>query len=377
MKKLTIFIALLTLIIVFCLCSCAGTPTEGLKYNLLSDGTYEVSIGSATDVSKMVIPKTVSEKPVTKIAEFGFAGATNIESVSLPKTITIIGESAFEGCTSLKKINIPSSVSTVGIFAFSSCESLEKITLPEEIKELGDGAFCGCTGLEEISIPSVEIKSLGASLLADCTSVESITVPFVGASKDSDTDLKYIFGDVAPEALTSVKILSGKIEDGDFKNLGSIEKIEITDEVASAGISKDAFGGCVSLQYNEYKNGLYLGSKKNKHIALIEAKNTDIESCKIAKGTKIICQSAFEGCEKIEEIKLGKNVERIETGAFKGCKNLQSVYIPRGVKVIEEDAFNGCIRLTIKCESEETPREEGYSWSSDWNPLNRPVVWGE
>ncbi len=377
MKKLALFITLFSLILVLGLCSCGKKPTEGLRYNLLPDKTYEVSIGEATEVEEIVIPSTYKDVEVTKIGDFGFFGATSIESVRLPKTITSIGESAFEGCTSLKKINFPDSLTDIGIFAFASCEALEEAVLPEGMSKIGDGAFCGCTGLKAVKITSMEIYSLGASLLADCTSLEEVTVPFVGRARSSDDGFKYIFGGIAPKTIKSVKILSGELKDGAFKGFSSIEKIEITKEVADAGIVKEAFKGCTSLKYNEYGNCLYLGSKKEKHLALIQAESTDIKTCKIAKGTKIICQGAFEGCENLEKIKLGKNVEIIKTGAFKNCRNLQDIYIPEGVKRIEEDAFNGCIRLTIHCESEEMPKGEGFLWSKDWNPLNRPVVWGE
>lgn len=377
MKKLSIFIALLSLILVLCLCSCNRTPTEGLKYKLLSDNTYEVSIGNAKGAEKIVVPEIVSEKPVTKIADFGFLGETNIKSVYLPKTVTAIGESAFEGCSGLEKIKLPKSITKIGIFGFAYCTSLEEIKLPREMTIIGDGAFADCTGLKKIEIPSESISSLGGTLLSGCTSLESVTLPFVGSAKKCEEGFDYVFGGDIPKFIKHVKILGGSLKDGDFKGMKALEMVEITDEVAEAGVSKDAFYGCTSLKYNEYKGCVYLGSKDNKYVALIKAKSTDIESCKISRKTRIICRNAFEGCDKLESVKLGKNVVRIEDGAFKDCKNLQSIYIPKSVKYIEEGVFNGCIRLTIHCEAEKAPSGQDGSFSKEWNPLNRPVVWGE
>ena len=46
--------------------------------------------------------------------------------------------------------------------------------------------------------------------------------------------------------------------------------------------------------------------------------------------------------------------------------------IPNTVTGIGINAFGNCNLLTIYCQSESEPS----GWRSDWNNLNRPVVWG-
>jgi len=80
------------------------TPyTEGLSFKELSNNSYEVSIGTATD-STIVIPSTYNGKPVTKIAANAFAGKNNIKSIYIPKSITEVGAGALKNCTGLNKI---------------------------------------------------------------------------------------------------------------------------------------------------------------------------------------------------------------------------------------------------------------------------------
>ena len=52
---------------------------------------------------------------------------------------------------------------------------------------------------------------------------------------------------------------------------------------------------CSSLVYNEYNNALYLGNPSNRYLALIEAKEESISTCRIHSDTKVIAGEAFRG----------------------------------------------------------------------------------
>ena len=117
MKKL--FLALLlgmTLALAFTSCGPVEDPgkpsddskvgTEGLSYQLLEDGNYAVSVGTATKVSNIVIPSTYNGKRVTVILDNGFADCTMLKSITVPDSITYIGDSAFDYCLELKSVHI-------------------------------------------------------------------------------------------------------------------------------------------------------------------------------------------------------------------------------------------------------------------------------
>ena len=81
---------------------------------------------------------------------------------------------------------------------------------------------------------------------------------------------------------------------------------------------------------------------------------------------------SFRLCDSLNKLVIGKNVEKIGKYAFAYCDSLSSVFIPKSVKTIDECAFLSFGDLKIYCE--ETSKPEG--WDKNWNPNNRPVIWG-
>ena len=93
-----------------------------------------------------------------------------------------------------------------------------------------------------------------------------------------------------------------------------------------------------------------------------------------------ISGEVFSGCTALEEIALPDGLQSIGYDAFNGCTNLRSIIIPLSVTEISRDAFENCPRLTIYAEAESKPEDwvDGYVFENylDWNPDDRPVIWG-
>ena len=102
-------------------------PTPGLRYTLIGDSAYYVSIGEATD-QNIVIAAIYNGLPVTTIEATGFQSSP-IRSVFIPKTIVYIGDYAFQYCGNLERVIIPSSVVGIGVGAFKYCVSLKAVRL--------------------------------------------------------------------------------------------------------------------------------------------------------------------------------------------------------------------------------------------------------
>ena len=97
------------------------------------------------------------------------------------------------------------------------------------------------------------------------------------------------------------------IDDQAFLGCGNLASVTIPDSVTS--ISASAFSGCSNLQFNEYGNAKYLGSKTNDYFALIETKSTNFSSYTIHNDTKIIANSAFSDCDSLTSITFNGTVE--------------------------------------------------------------------
>ena len=183
-------------------------------------------------------------------------------------------------------------------------------------------------------------------------------------------------------------------------------------------VGDGAFDSCDSLPLTKYDNALYLGDKDAPYTILIQAVDTDIESCIVHEDTKIIYDYAFLECTEVDEIiipsgiqyvgsyvfeecydlfptdsdyenayylgnaenpylvlvetkgkrelasvNIHENTEIIAPGAFAGCEALTSITLPENIRVIGQYAFEGCSKL----ESVSLP-------SSEWRVINGESV---
>ena len=64
--------------------------------------------------------------------------------------------------------------------------------------------------------------------------------------------------------------------------------------------------------------------------------------------TKVIDESAFDGCKNLKKVTLGKNVRNIVKGAFANCASLKDVTIPESVLKIGVGAFDKNVKLNKK-----------------------------
>ena len=124
-----------------------GTTPEGIRYALYQKHAEITGHTAKFDAEELVIPGTIGELPVTKIASVpepeesifdidktgGFYSCYSLKKVTLPEGLTDIGDYAFYGCRNLKEIEIPETVARIGRRAFAMCGSLNKLTVPAAI----------------------------------------------------------------------------------------------------------------------------------------------------------------------------------------------------------------------------------------------------
>lgn len=305
--------------------------TKGLAYSLLADGTYEVSMGSATG-ENIVIPSTYKGRAVTAIAEAGFQNCKDIEKITIPDGVTAIGNNAFDSCHALESVYLPDSMTTIGDDAFNYCLSLRNIVIPDSVTTIGDMAFRYCSSLTSVNIPD-GVTTIGDQAFYGCASLKSVVIP------DSVTSI----GDVAFFGCYELKIVEipgsiKTIEPHAFQGCTSLASVIISDGVTTIG--DGAFYYCISLK--------------------------DIE---IPDSVTTIGNNAFQSCTSLEQVDIPDSVTAIGWDAFYGCTSLESIVIPESVTTIGEGAFNACTSLTIYCKAESRPD----GWEDGWNGGRRAV----
>ena len=103
---------------------------------------------------------------------------------------------------------------------------------------------------------------------------------------------------------------------------------EVTDEDLAEGV-EDEFG--------------VIYSKDGKR--LLEGNKTLTEYT-VRKGTRVICDGAFYGCNSLTSLTLPSSLQSIGDCAFLGCKSLTSLTLPSSLQSIGDCAFEYCNSLT-------------------------------
>ncbi len=321
--------------------------TEGLEYELSSDKkSYSVvSIGTAKDVSNLVIPMTYQNLPVESIGLDCFADNVNLKNVTLSSNIKFVDERAFSECKNIEnvyylgtleewcKVTFNSSTANPCVYQSSLhminksgiLEKITTLTIPSEMSELSPFQFIGIKDLTDIIIPE-GITKIGRVAFASSPNLKSIELP---------KSLKMIDNDafVECEGIQTVKY-NGTIED--------YCKLEIINIYASPLKNATAV---YMLDQN----------KESKLITKIEIPETITE----------LSENIFYGWASLTEVLISKSVKKIGYNVFYECTSLEKI-LYEGSKTewekIEGIVYSGIPQEMIYFYSEEKPQGKGNYW---------------
>lgn len=153
-----------------------------------------------------------------------------------------------------------------------------------------------------------------------------------------------------------------KIENNAFLNKTNIVSIN---GQSIEYLGEKAFYGCENLKTVEMPkldsldNQVFMGC-----LSLVDV----ITSSSV----QTIYSEAFSNCSSLSSIYLPDSTKSIQDHAFSNCTSITSLFIPKTISNIGFEAFSGCVNATFYCEGESKPS----NWDQNWNPDNRPVVWG-
>lgn len=335
-----------------------------LTYQLSSDGTYYAIKSYGTSAAQdLIIPPTMSEIPVNKIADNAFYDCERLRSVTFPGSIDEIGKSAFYSCGKLKTLTflgVPnkikdsafnySPIDQVNISDIKSwCENGTISTsggTPFGIN--GNGYLCINNAIvTDLEIPEtvIEIKD---SAFHGCGSIEALTLP-----STLQTIKSYAFSRC--RNLTDVQLNDGLTTLGSyaFHNCQTLPKIEIPSSMTT--INSYAFGSCPALIEVRYKGTLdswmgitFTGIDSNPlcNGADLYCNDILIADLQIPEDLTAIPSYVFYKCKSISSLTIGNSVQTIGKCAFSGCKNLVDINMSNQVTKIDDGAFEHCSKIS-------------------------------
>ncbi len=173
---------LLALIVMFISAGCS--ETEGVTWNIDSNGTLTISGKGKMDEyqntdevpwhqHRLTIKEVVVEDGVKNICNYAFTGCADLKSVSIPNSVTTIGAMSFFGCEKLESIDIPESVKVISDSALSFCESLTEVRLPANLTRITKYTFSGCRNLQCVFIGE-RVNYIERNTFIGCDSLKEI-----------------------------------------------------------------------------------------------------------------------------------------------------------------------------------------------------------
>ena len=253
------------------------------------------------------------------------------------------------------------------------------LEIPEKINgttvtEIGTNAFVGCTNIASISLPNT-ISKIPFGVFLGCNNIVELKLPFIGATEDDTitNHLGYAFGatsssyneDYVPSSLKRVTIESGSIKTDSFRNCYNLTSVTLKNGVTSIG--ENAFKNFTNLTSVSLPSNLSILP-----IGLFYGCSA-LTSISLPRNLSTISSDAFYGCSALTSTNLPNSVNEISQSAFKNCSSLTKITIPLAVTYMFDNVFENCSNLSIYCKASSCPS----TWSTDWNPSNCPVYWGQ
>lgn len=256
-----------------------------LKYTVENDKVVVHGLIDET-TTHLVIPNTINNMPVYKIAARAFRLNKNLTDVLIGENVEIIDNEAF-----------------------MLASSLSNITLPQSLKKIGNYAIFQ-TGIQSINIPNLEY--IGFKAFASNDNLSNVVI-----DQNNLKINKYTFSD------TPYYNSIAKVSDYKIINNIAVEYFNTTSAVIKTPENIKALG-----------QGLY-------------DQNTKLTKVVVSEGVKYIGDNSFRANISLIEVSLPQSLEEIGLYSFARSINLRNISIPSTVSKIGKGAFKNTSISTI------------------------------
>ncbi|MBR6334532.1 MAG: leucine-rich repeat protein [Clostridia bacterium] len=261
----------------------------------------------------------------TCIADYAFAGNTELKALTIPSGVKAIGTGAFEGCTNLTQVTFPDGLMVIGSNAFRDSGLAGNVFIPASVSNIGFAAFDGCEGVEGFTVADGNecYRSSDGVLFAG-----SVLVQYPPAKQGAEY---------------TVPAGTGSVSDYAFSYAYNLEKVTIPGETQFRTL---AFRNCNAVRDTVNLTGGMELSSDGTVLQQVTAEALDENGCfTVPSYVVMIAPESFNSVkELIKEIDLC-NTAIIGDEVFRDCNNLTSVTGTDNLLYIGRDAFAGCDKL--------------------------------
>lgn len=209
-----------------------------------------------------------------RLAEKAFAGARELERVTLPEGLEHIGPFAFAN-SGITALECPSSLVEVASKACMNCRSLRRVRLNEELRAVGEGAFAS-SAVEELRIPA-SVREIGRAI----TERSEVRYAGAGATFSVSADNEVFFTD-------GHGCLYRRADDG----------VHLAEMLSPDATAYEVLPRTVAIDEKAF------------------AYHASIEAVALPEGLMRIGGSAFRVCRKLREVSVPESLESIGADAF-------------------------------------------------------------
>jgi len=150
-------------------CYPAGKTDKTFEVDEAVSGINTYSFAGARNLEKVTIPKNI-----LILQNYTFFECTNLKEINL-ENVVILENRVFDSCTSLKNVQLGSQLSSIGYSCFR-LTAIEEITLPKSLYYLNMSAFDSCKQLKKVIIPEDSFVEIDFYTFTECYNLEEIDV---------------------------------------------------------------------------------------------------------------------------------------------------------------------------------------------------------
>lgn len=305
--------------------------STGFMFESNGDGTCTLTkIGDCTD-SDIVIPeKSPTGDKVTKIAEYAFYGAEDINSIVIAGKTMELDTKAFQSCEA-EKIVITGCDMVIGENAFSYCEDVTEIYISGSNIEVETYAFYD-TG-KDMNVKIVNCTGLLDEKAFQSCGIAELTINNSALELDENV-FSYC------EDLTTVTFDNSTVEIGTYAFYDSGDDAAVTFTNCGLDINDKAFQNCGLTTLNISSSETVMGDNAFSYCE-------DLTDVIIGVGNTEIGTYSFYDCASLVNVSIAADSEDdnlvlvIDDKAFQSC-SVQNVVIGRGNVELGDNAFSYC-----------------------------------